>query len=88
MTAKSVLVRPQGLRPRARASTCPTLATPLMVGRVSVVTLLPSIGFFDLQKKIDVCLTKYSYLVEKIQQDKGILTTNSNSTLLARLGLH
>jgi len=30
MTAKSVLVRPQGLRPRARA---PTFATPL-VGRV------------------------------------------------------
>jgi len=29
MTAKSVLVRPQGLRPRARAPTCPLLATPL-----------------------------------------------------------
>jgi len=25
MTAKSVLVRPQGLRPRARALTCPLL---------------------------------------------------------------
>jgi len=30
MTAKSVLVRPQGLRPRARATTCPPPpATPL-----------------------------------------------------------
>jgi len=29
MTAKSVLVRSQGLRPRARALTCPLLATPL-----------------------------------------------------------
>jgi len=29
MTAKSVLLRPQGLRPRARAPTCPPLATPL-----------------------------------------------------------
>jgi len=29
MTAKSVLLRLQGLRPRARALTCPPLATPL-----------------------------------------------------------
>jgi len=29
MTAKSVLVRSLGLRPRARASTCPPLATSL-----------------------------------------------------------
>jgi len=29
MLAKSVLVRPQGLSPRARAPTCPRLATPL-----------------------------------------------------------
>jgi len=29
MTAKSVLLRPQGLRPRARAPTCLPLATPL-----------------------------------------------------------
>jgi len=34
MTAKSVLVlmRPQGLRPGARTSTCPILATPLRSG--------------------------------------------------------
>jgi len=29
MTAKRVLLRPQGLRPRPRAPTCPPLATPL-----------------------------------------------------------
>jgi len=39
MTAKSVLVRPQGLRPKARAPTCPhslspPLATPLLVSNV------------------------------------------------------
>jgi len=31
MTAKSVLVRPQGLRPRARAPTCLPFATPLSI---------------------------------------------------------
>jgi len=32
MTAKSVLLRPQGLRPRAHVPTCPSLlATPLQV---------------------------------------------------------
>jgi len=30
MTAKSVLVRPQGLRPRARDPSCRPLATPLI----------------------------------------------------------
>jgi len=35
MTAKSVLMRPQGLRPRARAPTSPPLATSLaVVGRI------------------------------------------------------
>jgi len=29
MTAKSVLMRPQGLRPGARAPTCTPLATPM-----------------------------------------------------------
>jgi len=29
MPAKTVLVRPQGLRPRARAPTCTPLVTPL-----------------------------------------------------------
>jgi len=34
MTAKSVLQRPQGLRPRARTPTCPlALATPLVQGQ-------------------------------------------------------
>jgi len=38
MTAKSVLVRPQGLRPRARAPTC-RFATPLPAPRVACLHL-------------------------------------------------
>jgi len=42
MIAKSVLVRPQGLRPRARASTYSYLATPL-----GLAVPLPAISVYN-----------------------------------------
>jgi len=42
MLVKSVLVRPQGLHPRARAPTCPLLATPLDEGAKMYTKATPS----------------------------------------------
>jgi len=63
MTTKSVLVRPQGLRPRTRAPTCPLFATPLWI-RVATASVSIKVPVLPCRCPKDGC--RYSVCIESL----------------------
>jgi len=95
MLAKSVLVRPQDLRPRARALTCPPLlATPLTTGkshfcRIKTYCILVKYDYvsvvlyyfsgFVISRLINELSKAGMKLIERQKNKKGIVRQNTNN---------